>query len=161
MSTILKIVFAAVGFFSLTTKMPEVQAFELDWAGQFRVENHTLINYTMDPNQLTPDPARQGAGGYYIPGGGAQHSNFQTLFARFNPTVTVNDNFYIRSEWWLGDPVFGLFGNGTPATSDQRQWLSSSSRGSPINVQRLWADIVTDIGVVLVIGGLVYIYDNI
>jgi hypothetical protein len=126
------------------------QALELDWGGQFRAENHFIYNYNMDSANLLPDPTRSAAGGYYIPGGGSQIANFQTLFMRLNPNVIVNDNIFIKSEWWVGDPVFGVFGNGTPYSADQRQWLSTFTRGAPISAQRFWAEILTDIGTVQV-----------
>ena len=104
----------------------------------------------MDPASLLPDAGKLGQGGYYIPGGGSQSANFQTLFMRVNPKVIVNDNVSIKSEWWIGDPVFGIFGNGTPASREQRQWLSSFTRGAPISAQRFWGEVSTDIGMVQV-----------
>jgi hypothetical protein len=126
-------------------------ALELDWSGQFRAENHYVRHYQMDAlGNITRDAARDGVGGYYIPGGGSDNSTFQTLFLRLRPKLVVNDNIYIKSEWWLGDPVYGLFGNAAPYTVDQRQYYSSQSRGSTITAQRFWAEFLTDVGTVQV-----------
>ncbi len=92
------------------------------------------------------DASRYSAGGYYVPGGGSQDAIFQSLFLRLRPKVIVNDNIYIKSEWWVGDPIFGIFGSGLPYSTDQRQFYSSQSRGSVISAQRIWGEFVTDIG---------------
>jgi hypothetical protein len=125
---------------------------ELDWSGQFRTEAHYLRNYSMDSSDIgvIDDPIRTNAGGYYIPGGGASAAQFQTLFLRLNPKLVVNDNIYIKSEWWFGDPVFGFFGDSAPLTKDQSQYYSTQSRGATVSAQRLWADFLTDIGTVQV-----------
>ncbi len=121
-------------------------ALDLDWSGQFRSEAHTIFNYSMDSANATPDAARVVAEGYYIPGGGKTRATFQTLFLKLKPKVIVNDNVYIKSEWWLSDPIYGFFGSGAPYSVDQRQYYSTQSRGSLMSVQRLWLDVLTDIG---------------
>jgi len=128
------------------------QALDLDWSGQFRSELHWVRKYSMDSSEtgLVTDVTRNGAGGYYIRGGGERDANFETLFLRLTPKVVVNDNVYIKSEWWLGDPVFGLFGNAAPYAIDQRQWYSNNSRGSSITAQRFWGEFVSDVGTVQV-----------
>lgn len=138
----------ALGLFGTTF---QCWALDLDWSGQFRAESHWVFNYAMDAANLTPDSNRMSldeSRGYYIPGGGNKNANFQTLFLRLTPTVIVNDNVYIKSEWWVGDPLFGFFGNGTPYTLDQRQYYSNQSRGSFIQAQRYWAEVLTDVGTV-------------
>ncbi len=122
-----------------------VQALDFDWSGQFRAENHWIRGYTLG-NGKTLDATRNGAGGYYIPTGGDDSAHFQTLFMRVNPKVIVNDNVYIKSEWWLGNPIYGFYGNGFPGTADQRNFNTTGSRGSTISAQRVWADLVTDVG---------------
>ena len=134
----------AAGFHSAAWGM------ELDWSGQFRAETHWLRNYTLDGNNANPDPARTGQGGYYVPGGGSSNANFQSLFLKLKPKLVVNDNIYIKSEWWLGDPVYGFFGDAAPYSSDQRQFYSTQSRGSTIRAQRFWAEFLSDIGTVQV-----------
>src|SRR5947199_26293 len=117
-------------------------AVELDWSGEFRSEAHWLTNYSMDttPTGLTRDATRDLKGGYYIPGGGQNIASFQDLFLRLKPKLVVNDNIYIKSEFWLGDPVYGLFGSASPYAIDQRQFYSSQSRGSVISAQRFWGE---------------------
>ncbi|HTL12422.1 MAG TPA: hypothetical protein VL588_08030 [Bdellovibrionota bacterium] len=121
------------------------QALELNWSGQFRAGTNWIYNYALDQANRTVDATRFGKG-YYIPGGGSQNAFFQEAFLRLRPSVVVNDNIYLKSEWWVGDPVFGFFGNGAPFTSDLRQFYSTGSRGSVISAQRFWAEILTDIG---------------
>ncbi len=102
----------------------------------------------MDNNSssIATDPARLNANGYYVPGGGAKDTSFQNLFLKLRPKLVVNDNIYIKSEWWLGNPIFGLFGNSLPYTVDQKQFYSSQSAGSTITAQRFWGEFVTDLG---------------
>jgi hypothetical protein len=123
-------------------------ALELDWSGQFWSEFNYVHNYSMDSSDQGAgvDVARDGQGGYYIPGGGSRDANFQSLFLRLRPKVVVNDNIYIKSELWVGDPIFGIFGNAVPYTTDQRQYYSSQSRGSIITAQRFWGEFLSDIG---------------
>lgn len=126
------------------------RALDLDWSGQFRTESHWIYNYSMDSGNTALDATRAAAGGYYIPAGGDRDSFFQTAFLRLRPTVIVNDNIYIKSEWWVGDPIYGIFGNGAPTTSDQRQYYSTQSRGSFLTAQRFWGEFLSDIGTVQV-----------
>ncbi|MEO5968315.1 MAG: hypothetical protein ABIQ95_00185 [Bdellovibrionia bacterium] len=125
-------------------------ALELDWSGQFWSEYNFIHNYSMDASTVSADPVRSAAGGYYIPGGGANDASFQSLFLRLRPKLVVNDNIYIKSELWFGDPIFGMFGNAVPYTSDQHQYYSSQSRGSSITAQRFWGEFLTDVGTVQV-----------
>jgi hypothetical protein len=124
------------------------QALELDWSGQFRTEFNFVHNYGADNSDAASihDTTRDTAEGYYIPSGGTNDANWQTLFLRLDPKVIVNDNIYIKSEWWVGDPVFGMFGNGVPYTTDQKWYNSTSSRGSMITAQRFWGEFLSDIG---------------
>lgn len=125
------------------------QAMELNWSGQFWSEYHWVNNYAADSSATAYDAVRGDtatAGGYYIPYGGKSSASYQTLFLRLRPQLVVNDNIYIKSEFWLGDPVFGIFGNSVPFTDDQRQFYSRQSRGSTISAQRFWGDFITDFG---------------
>jgi len=118
-------------------------ALELDWSGQFRAEVNSVFDYTMD----TAGANKPGStDGYTIPGGGSTNAIWQNVFLRVRPKLVVNDNVYIKSEWWLSDPIYGIFGNSVPYTSDQRFFFSSQSRGSVITAQRFWAEFLTDIG---------------
>jgi hypothetical protein len=123
-------------------------AVQLDWTGEFRSEFNFIHDYTLDSGANgNNDATRAAANGYYIPGGGSSNANFQNLFLRLKPKVAVNDNIYIFSEWWLGDPIFGIFGDSVPYTSDQHQFFSTQSRGSVITAQRYWGEFDSDIGV--------------
>lgn len=125
-------------------------ALELSWNGQFRTEYHLIHNYEMDSSDSAAyvDATRAAAGGYYIPGSGQNNANLQTLFLKLQPSVEVNDNVKIKSEWWVGDPVFGFFGNASPYSFDQKQFYSTQSRGSVITAQRFWAEVLTDVGTI-------------
>lgn len=148
----LHLIVAAAGLAAASS----AHALELNWAGQFWSEFHNVNNYTMDGTDagLRIDPARLDAqgqpAGYYIPSGGSNNASFQTLFLRLKPNVVVNDNIYIKSEWWVGDPVFGMFGNAVPFSTDQRMYYSNQSRGSTISAQRFWAELLSDFGTVQV-----------
>ncbi|MGZ6371031.1 MAG: hypothetical protein ACXWPM_09800, partial [Bdellovibrionota bacterium] len=130
----------------------DARALELDWSGNFRAEFNWLHDYNFDASDagVTTDPTRAAANGYYIRGGGSHEALFQTLSLRLRPKLIVNDNIYIKSEWWLGDPVYGLFGNAWPSSMDQNQYYSNQSRGSAITAARVWAEFLTDIGTVQV-----------
>jgi hypothetical protein len=142
--------FAALSLASAT----RANALELDWSGDFRAEYDTLKNYNLDSLNNYPDPSRldsQGKPkGYYIPPGGSTNANFETLFMRLKPKLAVNDNIFIKSEWWLGDPVYGFYGNAYPYTFDGRQFYSTQSRGSIITAQRFWAEFLSDFGTIQV-----------
>ena len=123
-------------------------AMELDWSGQFWAEYNYVHNYEMDSSSqaLSVDPVRDGAGGYYAPSGGSRGATFENLFLRLRPKVIVNDNVYIKSEIWLSDPIYGIYGSNLPYTPDQRQYYSSQSRGSLIRAQRVWGELLSDFG---------------
>ncbi len=139
------------------------KALELDWSGQFRADYNFIHNYAMDNTDAASvyDPNRGGTGtgvtpaianpnGYYVPAGGSTDATFQSLFLKLRPKIVVNDNIYIKSEFWVGDPVYGMFGNGVPYSTDQRQFYSNQNRGSFITAQRFWAEFLSDIGTVQV-----------
>ncbi len=96
------------------------------------------------------DTARANAGGYYVPTAGNDTATFFNLFLRLRPKLIVNDNIYIKSELWFGDPLFGIFGNAVPYSFDQRLYYSSQSRGSIVSAQRFWGELVTDLGTIQV-----------
>ena len=142
-------------------------ALELDWNGQFRSEFDFVKTYTLDGNATGIDPARfpvapvagvpapQGAvagthqaQGYYNPYGGSNNAQFETLFMKLQPKLIVNDNISIKSEWWLGNPVYGFYGDSSPDFSDQKQYYSTNSGGSVITAQRFWAEFLTDFGTI-------------
>jgi hypothetical protein len=139
-----------LGLTALTLASVPAFALQFDWSGDFRSELNYIHNYELnsdDAHAPTQTPANAGNPGYTITGGGSRNANFENLFLRAKPKVTVNDNVYIYSEWWLGDPVFGMFGNAVPYTVDQRQYYSTQSRGSIITAQRFWGEFDSDIGV--------------
>ena len=132
----------------LFCQMPQAGALEMDWSGQFWSEFTVVNDYAMDssPQGTTVDPDRVNGGGYYVPGGGDATATFQSVFLRVRPKLIVNDNIYIKSEWWVGDPIYGIFGGAVPSTNDQRQYYSTQSRGSVITAQRVWGEFISDIG---------------
>jgi hypothetical protein len=128
----------------------DAHALVLDWSGQFWAENLSFSNYSLggDSNQV-PDAARMTAGvprGAYIPGGGSTTATWQSLFLRLRPKAIVNDNVTIKSELWAGNPTFGMFGDAAGQSSDLRFFNSTGSRGSVFSAQRLWAEVMTDVG---------------
>jgi hypothetical protein len=144
-----------LGLSALVMAVPSAHALELDWSGKFRTEFHFIKNYTMDGSDAgqSVDSTRinstsKNPNGYYIPGGGNTNATFETLFLKLQPKAIVNDNVVIKSEFWAGSPMFGLFGDSYPQTVDQRQYYSTQSRGSSFSVQRLWGEFTTDFGVV-------------
>ena len=137
---------AVLALISATTS----HAMDLDWSGQFRAEAHWVKNYNLDNGLIPGTDPRNTSGGYYIPGGGSDSAHFQTLFMRLRPKLIVNDNVYIKSEFWLGNPIFGFYGDSAPFNRDERQYYSTQSRGSSITAQRFWAEFLTDVGTVQV-----------
>lgn len=128
----------------------QAQALELDWSGQFWSEYNWIYDYAMDNNALDFDATRAAAGGYYIPSTSSKNASFQTLFLRLKPKLVVNDNIFIKSEWWLGDPAYSLFGDAAPYPNSNRFFNSTLSRGATVSAQRLWGEFLTDIGTVQV-----------
>ena len=127
---------------------PSAKALEIDWSGQFWSEFNFVHNYSMDSSGAGVgfDNARFSAQGYYIPSAGNHDASFQSLFLRLNPKVIVNDNVLLKSEWWVGDPIFGMFGSSLPYGADQTQHYSTFSRGSLISAQRFWGEFISDFG---------------
>jgi hypothetical protein len=129
-------------------------ALELDWSGQFRAEYNFVHNYSMDgsatANSFDATRNPETTGGYYVPSGGNRDASFQTLFLKLKPKLVVNDNIYIKSEFWVGNPAYSIFGDGVPYWPGQRQFYSSQSAGSFISAQRFWGEFLSDIGTVQV-----------
>jgi hypothetical protein len=119
--------------------MPAVAlALDLDWAGDFRAENHWISNYRLNA-------ANASGGGYSVPGTGGGKAQFQTLFFRLKPRAVVNDNVYLHSEIWFGTPAYGFFGD-APASGDLDSYNSTFSGGGTVTAQRFWAEVLTDVG---------------
>lgn len=137
-----------IGLLVFAASVQSAQALDLDWSGQFRAEAHRVGNYTLSDTNTSTDPSRDDEGGYYVPGGGSSTSNFQSLFVRLQPKAIVNDNVTLKSEFWLGNPVFGVFGDAAPQTSDQQHYYSTFSSGSSFSAQRFWGEFTTDFGTV-------------
>lgn len=139
---------AALAIVLIVAGAKQATAMELHWSGQFTSDFNWVHNYSLDGTDqgALVDPARDGKGGYYIPGGGSRDARWEQLFLRLRPKLIVNDNIYVKSEWWVGDPVFGIFGNAVPSTVDQKQFYSNQSRGSSITAQRVWGEFITDFG---------------
>lgn len=136
------VVSVLVGLILATSQSSE--ALEMDWGGQFWSEYHFVRAYSTDTGGST-DP-RANSGGYYVPSGGRPDATFQTLFLRLRPKAIVNDNISIKTEWWLLDPIFGLYGSGLPYTIDQTQYYSNQARGASVTAQRFWGEFISDFG---------------
>lgn len=139
-------------FFLILGTFSKSWAVDLDWSGQFWSQYHLLVDYSLDSRSggTGVDPARQSVGGYYIPGGGRRDASFLNAFLRLRPRLIVNDNLYIKSEWWVGHPVFSLFGGkGSDLDAGNRH---DAIQPDPISlsVNRIWAEFVTDMGTVQV-----------
>lgn len=126
------------------------QALELDWSGQFRADAEWFPNYTMDGDH-TPPGGRDTAHGYYVPEAGEGKAQFQSLFARLKPRAIVNDNVSIKTEFWLGNPITGFYGDGFPSSTapnlGNSYYNTTYSGGSSVTAQRFWGEFITDIGV--------------
>jgi hypothetical protein len=134
--------------FALLVCTTSAHALELDWGGEFRSEFNLIKNYTMDSSTAGSnfDPGRAAGHGYYVAPAGSSTAEFQTLFMKLTPKAVVNDNIYIKSEFWLGDPTYGFYGGGTPYSLDQKYYNSTYSRGSVVSAQRYWAEFLSDFG---------------
>ncbi len=122
------------------------QAMDLDWSGQFQAESVMINGYGAETYNGVLGAA--GSDGYELNTAGSKNARFQTLFLRLRPTLVVNDNVSIKSEWWLGNPITGFYGVDYPGASrpDQRYYHSTFNGGSTISAQRFWAEFLTDIG---------------
>ncbi len=119
-------------------------AMNIDWSGYFRADHRFVHNYQIDKsapgNSVDPN-----AGGAYIPGEGDRSGTFTSVFMKLKPKVLVSDNVIVRSEWNVGDPIFGFFGRNIPSY-DRNSIFSQSKDGMSLSVARLWLDTHTDFG---------------
>lgn len=123
-------------------------AITLDWKGYFRADNNYVRNYQMD-SAAPGNTNVQGAGGEFIQGEGTKSATFTSFFAKFKPSILVNDNVIIHSEWNVGDPVLGFFGRSIDF--DQNNNPISTRKGElTVEAARLWLDVHTDFGLVQV-----------
>lgn len=126
------------------TVAPVAQAISLDWNGYFRADNTYLRNYQMD-NSTPGNTTIPSAGGEFISGEGSKSTTFTTFFAKIKPTILVNDNVIIHTEWNIGDPVTGFFGRNVDF--DQNNNPASTRKGElTVEAARLWMDLHTDFG---------------
>lgn len=131
---------------ALSLVQAQALAMEVDWSGQFRAEMHMISRYTMDGSDAAATRAASAKNGYEIAGGGSTNADFETVFMRLRPKLIVNDNIYIKSEWFVGDPVYGIFGSSTPYTTEGRSFNTTFSRGSFVTAQRFWGEFLSDFG---------------
>lgn len=111
-------------FFASIVFTSNAHALTVDWSGYFRADNNHVRNYVLEGNKAT---------------------TFSSVYFKLKPKVLVNDNVIIKSEWNIGDPVYGFLGRSTP--SEDRNNPFSSGRGSfPISAARIWMDVHTDFG---------------
>jgi len=116
---------------------PNANALTLDWSGYFRASHDFIHNYQMD--KTSPGYSDSGDTGEYIRGQGDKNATFSTFFMKLKPRVLVNDNIIVRSEWNVGDPIYGFFGRGVP--QDDRSIAFGTGKDSMrLSVARLWLE---------------------
>lgn len=131
----------------MTQSGTSAQALTVDWSGYFRADHNFVHNYQMDKS--SPGYSNSGAGGEYIAGQGSKSTTFSSVYMKLKPKVLVNDNVIVRSEWNVGDPVYGLFGRNVPR-EDRTNPFSTGKDGMSLSVSRLWLDTHTDFGTIQV-----------
>jgi hypothetical protein len=99
-------------------------ALTVDWSGYFRADNNHVRNFTFE---------------------GKKSTTFSSVFFKLKPKVLVNDNVIIKSEWNIGDPIYGFFGRSIPR-EDRNNPLSTGKDSFPISAARIWMDVHTDFG---------------
>ena len=123
-------------------------ALTLDWSGYFRADHDFVHNYQM--NKSAPGYSNSTTdSGEYIKGEGKKSTTFSSVFMKLKPRVLVNDNVIVRSEWNVGDPVYGFFGRSVP-NEDRNNPFSTQKDAFSLTVSRLWLDVHTDFGTVQV-----------
>jgi hypothetical protein len=130
--------------FGLSLFATNAMAMTLDWSGYLRADTNTVQNYQIDA--ASPGYSNNtAASGEYIKGQGDKSANFSSVFMKLKPKLLVNDNVIIHSEWNVGDPIYGMFGQSFPSYDDNNP--TSSARGTVnLSVARLWLDTHTDFG---------------
>lgn len=123
----------------------QANALTLDWGGYFRADHNFVIDYRM--NSVTPGVSNSGDSGEYIAGEGEQNASFTEFFMKLKPTVLVNDNIVVHSEWNLGDPTNNFFGRNVP-NEDRKNALATGKGALDISVARLWLDVHSDFGTI-------------
>lgn len=124
-------------------------AVQLDWSGQFWFDNHWLNNYQLSRARpgYDADPTFINSGGPYVPGAGEKNVVWYSAFLRLRPKLVVNDSLFIKSDWFVGSPIYGFFGRGYPSSGDERFNFTGSQKDSfIIGAQRVWANLITDFG---------------
>ncbi|MGZ3695784.1 MAG: hypothetical protein ACXWQO_16915, partial [Bdellovibrionota bacterium] len=135
------------GALALLLSPSNASALTLDWSGYFRADHNFVHDYQMD--KASPGYSNSGDTGEYIPGQGKKTTTFSSVFMKLKPRVLVNDNVIVRSEWNVGDPVYGFFGRNIPR-EDRNNPFSTQKDGMDLSVARLWLDVHTDFGTVQV-----------
>lgn len=119
---------AALGF------SPRAEALTLDWGGYFRADYNYVGNYVGDSTAgVNTD----------------RNTSYSTVFMKLRPRVLVNDNVIVRSEWDIGDQVYGVFGRGI-TREERSDVLGTDKAPFPIGARRIWLDVHTDFGTVQV-----------
>jgi hypothetical protein len=113
-------------------------ALTLDWGGYFRADYNYVGNFVGEAST---------AGGSTV--SSERNANFSTVFMKLRPRVLVNDNVIVRSEWDIGDQVYGLFGRGV-MRDERSDVLGTDKAPFPIGARRIWLDVHTDFGTVQV-----------
>jgi hypothetical protein len=116
---------------------PKAEALTLDWSGYFRADYNYVGNYVGESTTVGGTVTSE------------RNTSFSTVFMKLRPRVLVNDNVIVRSEWDIGDQVYGLFGRGV-MRDERSDVLGTDKAPFPIGARRLWLDVHTDFGTVQV-----------
>lgn len=122
---------------------PQAKALTLDWSGYFRASHDFVHNYQV--NKGAPVAVGATNTGEYFPSEGDNNATYSTFFMKLKPRVLVNDNIIVRTEWNVGDPIYGFFGRNTPQ-DDRSLAFGTGKDGMSLSVARLWLDVHTDFG---------------
>lgn len=134
-----------------TAGINDAHALQIDWSGQFWAEQQWLNDYQLSRARpgYDNDGVFTNAGGPYVPGVGEKNVLWYSMFLRVKPKLVVNDSINIRSEWYIGSPIYGFFGRSFPTTGDERLNFTGSQKDNfAIGAQRVWANLITDFGTV-------------
>ncbi len=123
-------------------------AITFDWKGYFRANHNYVRNYQMGSG-APENTDVTAASGEFIRSEGAKSASFTSFFAKLKPSILVNDNVIIHSEWNLGDPVLNFFGRGVDLDQDNNP-VSTRKGELTMEAARLWLDVHTDFGLLQV-----------
>ena len=132
-------------FFLLCVITPTAYSMSVDWNGAFHLRQNYIYRHSMGNEEPAVD-------GFIVPYQGAGTVSFLSYSARLKPSILVNDNLVLRSEWVFGRLPFNIFGlrrnnrSMDDDTGGEKDLLTTESESLDIRASRFWADIHTHIG---------------